>query len=211
MTGEIFPLKVRAKALSMTTATNWLLNWAIAYSTPYLVNWGKGNANLQAKIFFIWFGSCFLCITFVYFMIYETKGLTLEQVDELYDEVKSARKSVHWSVPRFLLLSLILVLFPCPSLTIHSPSEIPPFLPFPLETPHKISSLCLRNVEIKIRRECNLLMCLIQYRTPTTTFRTIRASMGQQGGVGSKEEGHHVVSSSEKTEGHAEYRAEHES
>ncbi|CAL3967472.1 unnamed protein product [Diplocarpon coronariae] len=96
VTGEIFPLKVRAKALSMTTATNWLLNWAIAYSTPYLVNWGKGNANLQAKIFFIWFACCFLCITFVYFMIYETKGLTLEQVDELYDEVSSARKSVHW-------------------------------------------------------------------------------------------------------------------
>jgi sugar porter (SP) family MFS transporter len=96
VTGEIFPLKVRAKALSMTTATNWLLNWAIAYSTPYLVNWGPGNANLQSKIFFIWFGCCFLCITFVYFMIYETKGLTLEQVDELYAEVTVARKSVGW-------------------------------------------------------------------------------------------------------------------
>ncbi|CZR59819.1 probable monosaccharide transporter [Phialocephala subalpina] len=96
VTGEIFPLKVRAKALSMTTATNWLLNWAIAYSTPYLVNYGPGNANLQSKIFFIWFACCFLCIAFVYFMIYETKGLTLEQVDELYDEVKDARKSPGW-------------------------------------------------------------------------------------------------------------------
>lgn len=96
VTGEIFPLKVRAKALSMTTATNWLLNWAIAYSTPYLVNFGPGNANLQSKIFFIWFGCCFLCIAFVYFMIYETKGLTLEQVDELYAEVKVASKSTKW-------------------------------------------------------------------------------------------------------------------
>ncbi|RDW80036.1 putative glucose transporter rco-3 [Coleophoma cylindrospora] len=96
VTGEIFPLKVRAKALSMTTATNWLLNWAIAYSTPYLVNFGPGNANLQSKIFFIWFGCCFLCIAFVYFMIYETKGLTLEQVDELYAEVSVARNSVGW-------------------------------------------------------------------------------------------------------------------
>jgi len=96
VTGEIFPLKVRAKALSMTTATNWLLNWAIAYSTPYLVNWGPGNANLQSKIFFIWFACCFLCITFVYFMIYETKGLTLEQIDELYAEVKVASRSVGW-------------------------------------------------------------------------------------------------------------------
>ncbi|KAJ5051507.1 uncharacterized protein L3040_001283 [Drepanopeziza brunnea f. sp. 'multigermtubi'] len=96
VTGEIFPLKVRAKALSMTTATNWLVNWAIAYSTPYLVNYGDGNANLQAKIFFIWFGCCFFCIGFVYFMIYETKGLTLEQVDEMYDEVSSASKSIYW-------------------------------------------------------------------------------------------------------------------
>ncbi|KAH8800321.1 high-affinity glucose transporter [Xylogone sp. PMI_703] len=96
VTGEIFPLKVRAKSLSMTTATNWLLNWAIAYATPYLVNWGPGNANLQSKIFFIWFGCCFLCITFVWFMIYETKGLTLEQIDELYDEVRVASQSVGW-------------------------------------------------------------------------------------------------------------------
>lgn len=27
VTGEIFPLKVRAKSLAMTTASNWLLNW----------------------------------------------------------------------------------------------------------------------------------------------------------------------------------------
>ncbi|KAK1089859.1 Plasma membrane low glucose sensor, partial [Friedmanniomyces endolithicus] len=56
VTGEIFPLKVRAKALSMTTASNWLLNWAIAYATPYLVDAGPGNANLQSKVFFIWGG-----------------------------------------------------------------------------------------------------------------------------------------------------------
>lgn len=62
VTGEIFPLKVRAKSLSMTTASNWLLNWAIgtsqkpemyespeannntAYATPYLVDTGPGDA-----------------------------------------------------------------------------------------------------------------------------------------------------------------------
>ncbi|KAI1455595.1 hexose transporter [Annulohypoxylon moriforme] len=99
VTGEIYPLKTRAKSLSMTTATNWLLNWAIAYSTPYLVNYGEGYANLQSKIFFVWFGACFLCISFVYFFIYETKGFSLEEVDELYSEVSSARKSAGW-VPK---------------------------------------------------------------------------------------------------------------
>ncbi|GFP54473.1 hypothetical protein ACSS6W_002276 [Trichoderma asperelloides] len=97
VTGEIFPLNTRAKSLSMTTATNWLLNWAIAYSTPYLVNYGKGYANLQSKIFFVWFGACFICIAHVWFFIYETKGLSLEQVDQLYTEVSVARKSTKWS------------------------------------------------------------------------------------------------------------------
>jgi SP family sugar:H+ symporter-like MFS transporter len=93
VTGEIFPLKVRAKSLSMTTASNWLLNWAIAYATPYMVDPGPGNANLQAKVFFVWGGFCFICIAFVYFMIYETKGLSLEQVDELYSKVGKAWQS----------------------------------------------------------------------------------------------------------------------
>lgn len=34
-----------------------------------------------------------MCMAFVYFFIYETKGLSLEQVDELYAKVPSARKS----------------------------------------------------------------------------------------------------------------------
>jgi MFS family permease len=95
--GELFPLKTRAKSLSMTTATNWLWNWAIAYSTPYLVKWGPGNANLQSKIFFVWFGACFICIAFVWSFIYETKNLTLEEVDELYHDVQIAHKSTKWS------------------------------------------------------------------------------------------------------------------
>ncbi|OCK75803.1 high affinity glucose transporter RGT2 [Lepidopterella palustris CBS 459.81] len=96
ITGEIFPLKVRAKSLSMTTASNWLLNWAIAYATPYLVNNDPGDANLGAKVFFIWGVCCFICILFVWAMIYETKGLSLEQVDELYAKVGKA-----WQSPGF--------------------------------------------------------------------------------------------------------------
>ncbi|KAJ2982021.1 hypothetical protein NUW58_g6540 [Xylaria curta] len=97
VTGEIFPLKTRAKSLSLTTASNWLLNFVIAFVTPYLVDYGPNYANLQSKVFFIWFGACFICIAFVYFYIYETKGLSLEEVDEMYTECKSARKSKNWT------------------------------------------------------------------------------------------------------------------
>jgi SP family sugar:H+ symporter-like MFS transporter len=96
VTGEIFPLKVRAKALSITTATNWLFNWALSYATPYMVDTGPGNANMGTKVFFIWGGCTALAVVFVYFFIYETKGLSLEEVDELYLTVSSARKSPGW-------------------------------------------------------------------------------------------------------------------
>ena len=43
-------------------------------------------------IFFVWFGACFFCILFVWLMIYETKGLSLEQVDQLYIKVSDARQ-----------------------------------------------------------------------------------------------------------------------
>lgn len=52
---------------------------------------------MQSKIFFIWFACCFLCISFVYFFIYETKGWSLEDVDQLYNDVSSARKSAAWT------------------------------------------------------------------------------------------------------------------
>ncbi|KAJ5703135.1 hypothetical protein N7488_010683 [Penicillium malachiteum] len=111
VTGELFPLKARAKCLSITTATNWLLNWAIAYATPYMVNSGPGNANLQSKVFFIWGGFCFICAIFVYTCIYETKGLSLEQVDELYAKVPYAWQSkgfvpsVHYTDVRDVAMS----------------------------------------------------------------------------------------------------------
>jgi MFS transporter, SP family, sugar:H+ symporter len=58
-----------------------------------MVNSGPGNANLGAKVFFIWGGCCFICIFFVWMLIYETKGLALEEVDELYAKVSKAWQS----------------------------------------------------------------------------------------------------------------------
>lgn len=94
VTGEIFPLKARAKCLSMTTASNWLFNFAIAFSTPYATTDGDGSKDLGVAIFFLWGGFCLICAIFVWALIYETKGLSLEQVDELYAKTSKAWKSV---------------------------------------------------------------------------------------------------------------------
>jgi sugar porter (SP) family MFS transporter len=84
LTGEIFPLNVRAKAMSLATASNWLWNFGIGFATPYLVGTERGDANLGPKVFFIWGSTCFCCIIFTYFCIPETRGLSLEQIDLLY-------------------------------------------------------------------------------------------------------------------------------
>ena len=104
VTGEVFPLKIRAKAMSLSVASNWLWNFAIAYCStffvmslfynvlipsiaPYLVDSGPGNLDLGTKVFYIWGSTCFGCIIFAYFCIPETKGLSLEQIDILYQNV----------------------------------------------------------------------------------------------------------------------------
>ncbi|KAI0827592.1 AmMst-1 [Trametes gibbosa] len=82
--GEIFPLNVRAKAMSLSIASHWLLNWAISFAAPYLVNAGAGSANLGVKVFFIWGSTCAVGVLFAYLCIPETRGLALEQIDLLY-------------------------------------------------------------------------------------------------------------------------------
>lgn len=96
VTSEIYPLKVRAKAMSVSTSSNWLLNFAIAYGTPYMVGSGDGNADMGSKIFFLWGSFCIIAIFFVWFMVYETSRISLEQIDEMYERIDYA-----WSSSRF--------------------------------------------------------------------------------------------------------------
>jgi sugar porter (SP) family MFS transporter len=93
VTSEIYPLKVRAKSMSISIAGNWILNFAIAYGTPYLVNSGPGCADLKSKVFFVWATFCMISFVFVWCMVYETSKISLEQIDELYERVDRAWKS----------------------------------------------------------------------------------------------------------------------
>ncbi|KAJ7899718.1 hypothetical protein B0H13DRAFT_2336978 [Mycena leptocephala] len=44
------------------------------------------KSNLGPKVFFIWASTAALSVTFAYFMVSETKGLSLEQVDQMLTE-----------------------------------------------------------------------------------------------------------------------------
>ncbi|CAF0738107.1 unnamed protein product [Adineta steineri] len=81
VTGELYPLGIRAKCMSLSSASSWLWNFGLGYATPYMVDSDKGN--LGSKVFFVWGSTCVGCLLFAFFCIWETKGLSLEQVDYL--------------------------------------------------------------------------------------------------------------------------------
>ncbi|KAJ1919845.1 hypothetical protein H4219_001754 [Mycoemilia scoparia] len=77
---EIFPMRVRAKATSITTATNWIFNFLVAQVAPILmsdITWG---------LYIIF--ACFNLLAFmhVFFFCPETKGVMLEDMDELFGQ-----------------------------------------------------------------------------------------------------------------------------
>ncbi|KAF6820764.1 glucose transporter rco-3 [Colletotrichum sojae] len=106
ITSEIYPLKIRAKANSISTASNWLLNFAIAYGTPYMVGSGPNSADIGPKIFFLWGAFCILAVLFVWCMVFETSKISLEQIDEMYERVdyawNSTRFEPSWSFQQML-------------------------------------------------------------------------------------------------------------
>ncbi|KAF2152221.1 monosaccharide transporter [Myriangium duriaei CBS 260.36] len=90
---EMFPLQIRSRGVALSVASNWFWNCIIAVITPYMV--GVKEGNLGAKVFFVWGALCVCCVIWAYFLVYETKGLTLEQVDQLLEET-TPRTSARW-------------------------------------------------------------------------------------------------------------------
>jgi len=91
--GEIFPIPIRSRGVALSTASNWLWNTIIAVVTPYMVNEDKGD--LKSNVFFVWGSLCTCAFVYSYFLVPETKGLTLEQVDRMFDET-TPRTSSKW-------------------------------------------------------------------------------------------------------------------
>ncbi|KAM0310055.1 hypothetical protein ACHAO8_008452 [Botrytis cinerea] len=93
--GEVFPLPIRSRGVGLSTASNWLWNCIIAVITPYLVGTEKGQADLGAKVFFLWGSLCTCSFVYAYLLVPETKGLSLEQVDRMLEET-TPRNSAKW-------------------------------------------------------------------------------------------------------------------
>jgi len=78
---EIFPMRVRAKAVSLSTLCNWVMNVIVSDMVPVLA------ASMGAKGLFSLFSVCGVgCWAFVYFLVPETKGKTLEDIDKMWSK-----------------------------------------------------------------------------------------------------------------------------
>jgi len=75
---EIYSLKIRAKAVSLATATNWAFNCALAFAVP------PGLATIAWKTYFIFGTFNFACCIHVFFMYPETVGRTLEEIEDIF-------------------------------------------------------------------------------------------------------------------------------
>ena len=77
--GEIFPNRIRGSAMSIVTFTNWGANFLTAFTFPwYIDKIGMGGG------FFTFAGMCLLATIFFNKYVPETKGKTLEEIENFW-------------------------------------------------------------------------------------------------------------------------------
>jgi MFS family permease len=77
---ELFPLRVRGKAVALTTSSNWIFNFALSYFVP------PAFVNIQWKVYIIFGVFCAAMAAHTFFMFPETAGKTLEDIEEMFME-----------------------------------------------------------------------------------------------------------------------------
>ncbi|CAM0134845.1 unnamed protein product, partial [Umbelopsis sp. WA50703] len=87
---ELYPQRLRAKALGITTAANWLFNFAISQLAPPMLNGIHWGTYLVFAIF------CAIMAFTVWLDFPETKGKSLEEIDLLFSgQLKDDDLGVH--------------------------------------------------------------------------------------------------------------------
>lgn len=82
--GEIFPSRIRARALGLAAAAQWIANFAITLTFPSMA---AASLPLTYGMYALFAVASFF---FVMFKIPETNGMTLEQAETLFDKEPKA-------------------------------------------------------------------------------------------------------------------------
>lgn len=76
---EVYPLAVRSKGVSLSTASNWFANYVVGQLTPIL------QEGIGWAMYLIPATSCVLSVLTVYWIYPETMGVELEDIDKLFE------------------------------------------------------------------------------------------------------------------------------
>ncbi|CAF3489996.1 unnamed protein product [Rotaria socialis] len=85
---EIFPLNVRAKAVSITTGSNWFMGTIMSYILELIAPLGIHG------LFYLFSGLTLLAVVFVYLFCPETRGVLLEDIEETFDDFKLKNRTI---------------------------------------------------------------------------------------------------------------------
>ncbi|KAH7132150.1 MFS monosaccharide transporter-like protein [Dendryphion nanum] len=91
--GELFPSRYRAKAMALTTASNWLWNFLLAFFTPFIAG------AIDFRYGYVFAGCNVLAGIGVYLFVIEGQGRTLEEIDTMYLLGVKPWESAKWQVP----------------------------------------------------------------------------------------------------------------
>jgi len=88
---ELYPLRLRGKAVALTTSANWIFNFALSYFVP------PAFENIKWKTYIIFGVFCTVMTIHVFFFFPETAGKTLEEVEEIFlTDAKPWQTHVHY-------------------------------------------------------------------------------------------------------------------
>ncbi|KAE9378613.1 sugar transporter [Stipitochalara longipes BDJ] len=82
---ELFPLRVRGKAVALCTSANWAFNFALGYFVP------PAFQNIQWKVYILFGVFCIAMFIHVFFMFPETAGKSLEEVEAMFTDPKGPK------------------------------------------------------------------------------------------------------------------------
>lgn len=80
---EIYPLNVRTKAIAFTTGSNWLIGIIMSYILELITPLGIHG------VFYLFSSLTFLSVAFVYLFCPETRGVLLEDIEEVFDNFQA--------------------------------------------------------------------------------------------------------------------------
>jgi len=87
---EIFPSEVRGKAVAVATAANWFAAWLVSQFFLTLV-----DAIGSSGVFWLFAFFCIVTFIFVKRVMPETKGRTLEEIQEMWGDKKKLHDAIH--------------------------------------------------------------------------------------------------------------------